>query len=531
MNRPQTADFETIKPTRGVVCLSGFGIKVFVDKGHLVLEDGIGTSRRHGRYAKVGHDLRRVVVIGADGFISLGALRWLADRNASFIMLDRVGEVLATTGPVRSSDARLRRAQALAHQSGIALEIARSLVQQKLVQQERILRERFHESAIANLIEQTRSAIPKANSNDEVRRCEAVAAKFYWSAWRSLSVNYPKNDLPRVPDHWKAFGTRQSPLTGSPRRAVNPPNAMLNFLYSLLESESRLALSALGLDPGLGVFHADTPNRDSLACDLMEAVRPLVDIYVHDWITTQLLRRTWLFEERDGNCRLVDSFIRHLLGTAHMWQCAVAPYAEWIARTLWKRRGQSRASKSLATPLTQARRRIAQGADPNPPTVSGQRPLALCVTCGGWLKRDANYCARCAKDVSRSNLLQAAKVGRIAAQSPQAASKRAVTQKRQHALREAWKPKDKPEWLDEHFFCENVLPSLARTRAPEIASALRVSLPYATEIRRGNRIPHPRHWEKLTRLVWSSSGEQNQDLKKRWGLTSKSHAWSRFPLT
>jgi hypothetical protein len=30
------------------------------------------------------------------------------------------------------------------------------------------------------------------------------------------------------------------------------PNAILNYLYSVLESETRLAAAALGLDPGLG---------------------------------------------------------------------------------------------------------------------------------------------------------------------------------------------------------------------------------------------------------------------------------------
>jgi CRISPR-associated endonuclease Cas1 len=501
MNTSQTIDFEPLESAHGVVCLSGFGIKVFVDKGHLVLEDGIGTSRRYGRYAKVGHDLRRVVVIGADGFVSLGALQWLADRNASFIMLDRVGEVLATTGPVCSSDARLRRAQALAHQSGTALEIARSVVQQKLVQQEQIVRKRFHDSAIANLIEQTRSAIPIAKNSEEVRHHEAVAAKFYWSTWRSLSVNYPRNDLPRVPDHWKTFGTRQSPLTGSPRRAVNPPNAMINFLYSLLESESRLALAALGLDPSLGVFHADTPNRDSLACDLMEAARPLVDIYVHDWIIRESLRRDWFFEERDGNCRLMDSFVRHLSGTSHMWQRAVAPHAEWIASTLWKRRTQSTRSTLLATPLTQARRRIAQGGDPNKRTVSGPKPVEVCLTCGGRLTRDADYCARCAKEVSRSNLLAAAKIGRVTAQSPDAAARRADTQKKQHAMRKAWSLSEKPEWFTERAYREKIIPCLNKMPVKAIASALAVSLPYATDIRRGKRIPHPRHWQMLVGLL------------------------------
>ena len=83
-----------------------------------------------------------------------------------------------------------------------------------------------------------------------------------------------------MPEHWQIFGARVSALTGSPRLAVNPPNAVLNYLYSVLEAEAHLAAAELGLDPGLGVLHRDTPNRDSLACDLMEPIRPLVDAYL-----------------------------------------------------------------------------------------------------------------------------------------------------------------------------------------------------------------------------------------------------------
>ena len=66
---------------------------------------------------------------------------------------------------------------------------------------------------------------------------------------------------------------------------------MLNYMYALLESEARLAAAALGLDPGLGFIHVDTPARDSLACDLMEAARPQVDAYVLNWILGQPLQR------------------------------------------------------------------------------------------------------------------------------------------------------------------------------------------------------------------------------------------------
>src|SRR5277367_3780790 len=122
-------------PRHGVVTLFGYGISVHVDRGHLVLKDGIGGDRFEARFARVGHGLRRLVVIGSDGMVSLAALRWLADQDAAFVMLDRVGEVLAVTGPVKPSDARLRRAQSLANESGIALSIARELISQKLIAQ------------------------------------------------------------------------------------------------------------------------------------------------------------------------------------------------------------------------------------------------------------------------------------------------------------------------------------------------------------------------------------------------------------
>jgi len=155
-------------------------------------------------------------------------------------------------------------------------------------------------SALAvEAIARAREAIPTAKTIEAIRLLESRSAYAYWGAWNNLSINFPKADLCRVPDHWRTFKNRVSPLTESPRLAANPVNAMLNYLYAVLESEARLAVAALGLDPGLGVLHADTPARDSLACDVMEPVRPMVDAYLLNWITHETLRREWFFEQRD----------------------------------------------------------------------------------------------------------------------------------------------------------------------------------------------------------------------------------------
>src|SRR5205823_196578 len=130
------------------------------------------------------------------------------------------------------------------------------------------------------IVEQAVAAIPDAPSMKALLGLEAQAAAKYWSAWTKLPVRFSARDARRVPSHWLAFGLRKSTITRSPRQATNPPNAILNYLYAILEAECRVACLRVGLDPGMGVVHADTPYRDSLALDVMEAVRPDIDEFV-----------------------------------------------------------------------------------------------------------------------------------------------------------------------------------------------------------------------------------------------------------
>jgi CRISPR-associated endonuclease Cas1 len=489
-------------PRCGVVTLSGYGIKVSVNQGHLTFEDGIGAARRRVRCPRVGHGLRRLVVIGADGMISLSSLRWLADQDAAFVMLDRDGSVLATTGPVRPSDARLRRAQALAAQTGVDVTIARELISQKLAGQERVARDKLHNSVAAQTIADCRLDLAEAQTVEAIRGLEAQGAAAYWAAWRDVKVTFPSKDLTRVPEHWRNFGTRKSLLTGSPRLATNPANAILNYLYAVIESEARLAAAALGLDPGLGFIHVDTPARDSLACDLMEPVRPQVDAYLLDWLTQQPLRREWFFEQRDGNCRLMGPFAVRLSETAPVWARAVAPLAEWVARKLWSGRQNQTRSGPPPTRLTQAHRREVKGGSTTlTPIVSASQRENICRGCGKPIAQDSSNCPECYMPTAAQQLRKAAHAGRVAAHTPSAEARRGETQRRQATTRRAWQSSEPPPSLTEDVYVTRIQPLLARATTSAIRFALGVSRGYAADIRRGKRRPHPRHWQALARLV------------------------------
>jgi CRISPR-associated endonuclease Cas1 len=479
----QHCNFVPISPRHGVVTLFGYGTSICVDRGHLTIEDGIGKQRRYARFPRVGHGLKRLVVIGSDGLISLAALRWLADQGAAFVMLDRLGEVLAITGPVHPSDARLRRAQSLAESSGVALRIAIELIKRKLLAQERLVRDKFQDDASAEVISGQRHALMKATSREEIRRCEAHGALAYWRVWHTLVLQYPRSDSQRTPEHWRVFGSRISPLTKSPRLAVNPANAMLNYLYAILESEARLAISELGLDPGLGVLHSDMRTRDSLACDLMEPIRPQVDGFLLDWLRGGSLQRKWFFEERDGNCRLTGEFAAQLSETSKLWKQALGPFAEWMLRTLWSGSSSKSKIEAPATRLTQDRKREAKGIL--------TQPLAdLAIT-----ERTPTFAT--ASDETQV----VPRLVRLDRFDPVAQSRRAESQRRQIAAQRAWNPTEKPDWLDEKTYRERVQPQLLRIAAPKIMCALSISEPYALRIRGGRCIPHPRHWQRLATIV------------------------------
>jgi hypothetical protein len=314
-------------------------------------------------------------------------------------------------------------------------------------------------------------------------------------------VIWSKSDLPRIPNHWRYAGSRQSPLSGGPRLAVTPVNAILNYCFALLEAESRLAVSALGLDPGLGVgLHTDTANRDSLALDVLEPVRPWVETWVLDWIGSEPLRRSDFFETETGNCRLRSRLCAKLSDTASAWGKLVTPWAEYVARGLWTT-AKSTGGRNLTPPtrLTQQRRTEGRGKVWRP-KVQFSEADHLCRGCGKTIRRGRTDCAECAIGGATQRLANAARMGRVAAYSLESRAKHSASRRRHAQACSAWDSSSQPKWLTTKLFSEKIQPLLVHVSASAIAKQLGVSRWYAGRIREGYR-PHPRHWEMLADLV------------------------------
>jgi CRISPR-associated endonuclease Cas1 len=509
----------TAVPVRsGIVMLSGYGIKVSVDRRHLAVSDGIGRQRRAGRFAKATSRIKRLIVMAQTGFVTLEALRWLYDAKAAFIQLDHDATIL-TASMAGLDDARLRRAQALIPHTEHRLTIARELLEAKVRGQLAVI-ESFDLRSAGTLRDQL-TPLQRANRIERVLIAEAKAAEAYWEAWADIPMVFAQRD--RVPDHWRVFGARRSPLTLGPRNATNPLNAILNYLYALAEVETRIALIGRGLDVGLGVYHQDIANRSSLANDCMEVVRPHVDAFVLNLARTRTFSARDFAETREGACRLSSSIAQELAPTMATWAKLVAPYAETVARHVAR---LAKSGLGLAAPIgpkpsldrARVKLRVRPIAAPATPKAARSVPISAaanaCRSCGAKLTiRKRLFCDQCLPD--RREEAQRATGGAFRAAGPakiarlraaghdptataEAQRRRAATASQQRKAVVAWRDDGSLDGVD---FRRDILPRLQSVPVRTIAAAMCATISHGSKVRCGHVLPHKRHWRRLIELT------------------------------
>jgi CRISPR-associated endonuclease Cas1 len=349
-------------PRDGILVASGYGLKIYVERGHLLVHDGVGRDHRTRRMSRATSGLQRLVVIGHTGFVTLEALRWIRDVGASFVQIGSDGHLIAVSSAERFHKTKLRRAQALAAQSELGITAMQELVAAKLEQQAARAESLAPlwppkpnggkgQVEIGAVIRRQLSALRSAGTLQQLRASEAVAGRWYWQTLASVPVLFDSSWQNGVPSHWQTAGARTSPPSGfkSSRKASTPFHALINYGYAILETEATIALQAHGFDPGMGILHTDKRYRGSLAHDLMEPIRPVVDGMVLELLAERALERGEVYETREGVCRLRPSMARSLAAWAPSLRPAVANCARELEASLLGTRATHPARRRNAT--------------------------------------------------------------------------------------------------------------------------------------------------------------------------------------
>jgi len=162
---------------------------------------------------------------------------------------------------------------------------------------------------------------------------ETLDGEFAWSVNLTDVASTWTETRAVLGTRWLRCDSRASVLTGAPRAATSPVNALRNYLFACLESEARLALLAHGCDPTIGVLHADQRNRDSFALDVMEPVRADVEAFLLDLLEDREFTARDFGELPNGICRIAAPLTHELALTLPHWRECLRPIAARLAQT------------------------------------------------------------------------------------------------------------------------------------------------------------------------------------------------------
>jgi CRISP-associated protein Cas1 len=248
------------------------------------------------------HHLGAIVCFG-DVMITPALIRRCGEDGRSLVYLNRQGRFVARVeGPV-SGNVLLRRAQHLASMdTDWPARISRSIVAAKIQNARQVILRATREAESADdsvplsgVAKEQATIIGRldgANSLDQIRGLEGESARAYFSVF----------------DHMVREDRNTFRMHGRSRRPpMDPINALLSFLYTLLLNDCVAASEGVGLDPQVGFLHALRPGRPAMGLDLMEELRAvLADRLALTLINRRQVTRYDFVEKAGGAVQFTD---------------------------------------------------------------------------------------------------------------------------------------------------------------------------------------------------------------------------------
>jgi CRISPR-associated protein Cas1 len=223
--------------------------------------------------------LKRLILVG---YVNLtgAVLDFLIHRRVETVFMTPTGRFRARLGIDEHRHVALRKAQyRQLSDAAFALQAARAIVIGKVRNMMRLLLLRgrqYNDSTLRSAaagLKPIVGRVEKTEDLDRIRGLEGIASRIYFQCFGRLIRN----------DRFTFNGRNRRP-------PLDPVNALLSFVYTLLTNEVISAINACGLDPYLGALHEISYGRPSLGCDLVEEYRA----FLGDRLVLSLINRNAL---------------------------------------------------------------------------------------------------------------------------------------------------------------------------------------------------------------------------------------------
>lgn len=159
------------------------------------------------------------------------------------------------------------------------LNIAKKLIEAKIQSQSNLIFRKYRATLKKNLkelstkIRETLEKIEKTSTINELLGIEGLASKHYFKAIQEIIPTiYNANER----------STKRNP--------TDPFNATLNYAYGIIRKMIHRELVAQGVPPITGIIHSEERIKTPLVFDLMEPIRPFIDLYIVNLFTSKQIK-------------------------------------------------------------------------------------------------------------------------------------------------------------------------------------------------------------------------------------------------
>lgn len=246
------------------VLVSGYGIKISIKKGLIVISD-----KNNGKKTIGLADIDQLIIATSGVLITSSVLRKLLSHGVDIVILDSSGLPIGRLyPPFISKTIDTRRSQYVAYNEPeivkkLILEFITSKVYNQVGHLRRLAKQLdkpgLRELAY-NLLNEYLDKISNLHGSieyirEKIRIAESIIAQKYWEALATT-----------IPDKYE-FTSRK------PGEGEDIVNRCIDYMYGLLYSEIWKILVLAGLDPYAGFMHIDRSGKPVLVYDFVEMFR------------------------------------------------------------------------------------------------------------------------------------------------------------------------------------------------------------------------------------------------------------------
>jgi CRISPR-associated endonuclease Cas1 len=252
-------------------------------------------------------------------------LSWLAEQNVSLVRIDWRGNVVcvASKSGYAANSYRVQWQRELRENHQRRMEFSIGKITEKIENSIATLEKSVRRNDAWNrAMEAAYSTLTKLDARQpktitELRVLEANAAAAYFRAWKGIPIKWRGTSKRPIPENWKSIGQRTTIFQrAGNRNAHHPVNALLNYAYTVLQSELQIQAVADGYDPALGIMHEGGGGSAAFIFDLMESHRAAVDRKILEFVNGHVFDPADFVLRSDGVCRLNPEMARFISGIA-----------------------------------------------------------------------------------------------------------------------------------------------------------------------------------------------------------------------